>query len=259
MTPSLSLTFEPPRITTNGRARVGHDRAEDRRLLVHEASGRVRQEPGHVGDGGLVAVHDTEAVGHVDVSERRELGRERLPLLGHLAGLACVEPDVLQQDDVAGLLGCHHGSRVGERHERHGGAQQLAQASRHGSQAQLGNGGSLGPTQVRHDDDPGALVAQVGQRGQGRLDASVIGDDTVSGRTVGQGDVEVRPDQNGPPGDLEVVERLHAYLRASSRRGRRGRRGGCCSPTRCRTSRRPSPCCRSRRSGPSRRCTTRDR
>ena len=47
------------------------------------------------------------------------------------------------------------------------------------------------------------------QRGQVSPEAPVARDPlgvVRAVRTVGQGDVEVRPDQPGPPGDLEVVE-----------------------------------------------------
>ena len=75
-----------------------------------------------------------------------------------------------------------------------------------GSEAEGGHDLALGPSEVADDDDRGALLAQEGQGRQGRLDPAVIGDDAAAVRTVGQGDVEVRPDQHGPPGDLQVVE-----------------------------------------------------
>ena len=173
---------------------------------MHQAPGRVGQEPGDIGDGRLVAVDDPEAVGHVEVRQRGQLGRQGLSLLGHLAGLAGVEPDVLQQHHVTGLLGGHHGRGIRERHQRHGGAEQLTQSRSDRRKAELGNLLPLGPAEVRGDDDARPLPTQVLQRGKGRDDAPVIGDHAGAISPVGQGDVEVRPDQDGAPGDVEVVE-----------------------------------------------------
>jgi hypothetical protein len=160
----------------------------------------------------LVAVHDPEPVRHVQVAQRGQLSGQRLTLLDDLAGLARVETDVLEQDDVARLEGGNHRAGV-----RPGdvichldiGVEQLAEPVSDRLQREPLDPLALGTTHVRDQDDLGALVPQVRDRRQGSADATVIGDDLGVVRavgTVGQGDVEVRPDQHGPPGDLEVVE-----------------------------------------------------
>ena len=101
MTPSLSETFEPPSTTTYGPLRVVGQPAQHVDLGRDQAAHRVRQPLRDVVDRRLLAVHDAEAVGDEGVGERGELVGERAALGVVLAGLARVEPDVLQHRDLA--------------------------------------------------------------------------------------------------------------------------------------------------------------
>ena len=70
-------------------------------LGEHESAGGVREALRDVVDAGLLAVHDAEAVADERVAQRGQLVGERAALGVVLAGLAGVEPDVLEHDDVA--------------------------------------------------------------------------------------------------------------------------------------------------------------
>ncbi len=87
-----------------GPLRIDGQPLEHRGLGGDQIAGVVRQPLGHVVHAGLLAVHHTEPVGdegrvradhgHQIVGQRAALGRV-------LAGLPRVEPDVLQQGDLA--------------------------------------------------------------------------------------------------------------------------------------------------------------
>ena len=86
---------------------------------------------------------------------------------------------------------------------------ELAQPVGHRLEAEGVAGDALRPAEVSHYDDLGAGVTKVREGRQGSPDPTVIGDDLRVVRPVGpvgQGHVEVRADQHGPPGDLKVVE-----------------------------------------------------
>ena len=130
MTPSLSDTLEPPSTHDVGPLRVLGQPAQHVDLLGDQAAHGVRQPLRDVVHARLLAVHDAEAVADEGVGQRGQLVGERTALGVVLAGLARVEPDVLEQRDLA----------VGERRrrsrwrtrrrcrrERHGGAEQLAE------------------------------------------------------------------------------------------------------------------------------------
>ena len=101
MTPSLSETFEPPSTTTYGRSGSSVSRCSTSISVGDQPAHRVREPLRDVVHRGLLAVHDAEAVGDERVGERGELVGERAALRVVLAGLARVEPDVLQQRDLA--------------------------------------------------------------------------------------------------------------------------------------------------------------
>ena len=78
---------------------------EDLDLLLDEEAGRGRQDLGELVDARLLAVHDAEAVRHERVAEFGELRGERAALRLVLRRLARVEPQVLDDRDVAVLEG----------------------------------------------------------------------------------------------------------------------------------------------------------
>ena len=162
--------------------RVGEHLLEDLRLLQDEPAGGVRQQLGDVGHRGLLAVHDPEAVGDVDVGQCGQLVGERAALGGVLAGLARVEPDVLQQRHLAvghrrhGGLGPGAGRGIGQHDVL---AEQLAEPRGHRAPARARASGSpLGrprcaATITFAPDRSG------GQGGKAGPDAAVVGDDAV--------------------------------------------------------------------------------
>ena len=165
MTPSLSETFEPPSTTTYGRSGSSVSRPSTSTSAQHQPARGVRQPLRDVVDAGLLAVHRAERVGDVDVGERGQLVGERAALGVVLAGLARVEAHVLQQRDLA--VGRAPATRrrgavadrvVGERAPACRAARPAARRPARASSA--GSGLALRAAQVRHDDDPGARVAQ---------------------------------------------------------------------------------------------------
>ena len=209
---------------------------------------------------------DSEAVGDEGVGQSCVLLGELLALGVHLGGLARVEADVLQKDDLSVLQGVRLRVGVGPDgvgRQRHVDSQELGQAGRDRGQGEFGLDRALRAAEMRGDHDTGAGVEQALERGQGGADAAVVGDVAV----LVERHVEVGPDEDPLPG--EVAERIDSphcvpftktgartrwgrvrapasahRVRASSPQGRRGRRGGWSIPTRCRTRRRPSPGCR---------------
>ncbi len=183
--------------------------AQDVDLGRHEVARGVRQQPGDVVDGGLLAVHDPEAVGDEDVCERGELAGELGALVVGLGGLAGVEAEVLEEQHLAVLerrglgLGVVADGVLGEDDV---GAEHLAEALRDRREGVLGLGGALGAAEVGADDDAGAGVGQaLDRRGRG-ADAAVVGD----GRAV-ERHVEVGPDEDALAAQVpEVAGGLHA-------------------------------------------------
>ena len=104
----------------------------------------------------------------------------------------------------------------------------------------------LRPAEVRADADLGGVPLEQEVEGRQRgADAGVVGDVAVLERHV-----EVGADEHGLPRDRRVADRAREprHLRtprrlrrpaASGRSSRRDRRADSCSPTRCRTTRRP--------------------
>ena len=206
-----------------------------------QPAGGVRQPLGDVDDGGVLAVHGTEAVGDVRAvlaHQRGELVGERAALGVVLGGLARVEAQVLEQHQAA-VLHRPDGRpgrlphRVGRERDLDAG-QQLADPLGHGGERVLLLGRALGPAEVGAHHDARAGVQEPLPRGQRRPDPAVVGDGGAVERHV-----QVAADQ-----DLaarEVAQRVDpsAAVTGPCRPAGRGRRGGWSSPTRCRTSRRP--------------------
>ena len=80
--------------------------------MADQQSGCAGEFLGELVDARLLAVHDTEPVGHEGIAERRELLREVLAVALILGRLVRVEPQVLEQRDVTvrqpldGLVRC---------------------------------------------------------------------------------------------------------------------------------------------------------
>ncbi len=105
MTRILSETLAPPITAIIGRLRLAEQRVEDLQLLLDEEADRPVLRRELLGDGdhrGLVAVAGAEGVVDVGVGQPGQLGGEG----GVALLLALVEPDVLQDEDLAGLEGC---------------------------------------------------------------------------------------------------------------------------------------------------------
>ncbi len=205
MTLSLSATFAPPRMATKGRTGLVHGVAQKLDLLAHQvAHGGVLDVIGDAGGGAVGAVSGAERVVDIHVGQAGQLLAER----GLVFGLLFAETGVLQQHHVAVLHGRDSGMGLFTGHlvvvgKDDGLAQQLGQAHRAGSQAELGLGAVLGLAQVAAEDDLAALRDQLFDGGQGRDDAVVVGDGAVF-----HGDVEVDPDEDALALYIEFVNCL---------------------------------------------------
>ena len=194
MTPSLSLTFDPPRTTVYGPLRVLGEAVENLDLLLDEEAGGRGQDLGEVVDARLLAVHDAEPVRDERVAEFGELRGEGAALGVVLRRLARVEAEVLDHRDVAvlegrdGLVG---GLPHGVARERDGLAEQLRQPLRDRLEAVLRVGRAVGAPEVRADDDAGALVDEGVERGERCPHTAIVRDDAVL-----QGDVQVTTDDD---------------------------------------------------------------
>jgi len=145
-----------------------------------------------------------ECIVNVCISQRSQLLAE----LGHVLGLFLAETGVLQQNDVAVVHGSHsslcvvaHDGVVVRKHN--GLAQLCAQRHSNGCQAELCLGAVLGLAQVAAQDDLSAIVDQLLDGGQSRIDAVLVGDDTVLHR-----DVEITADKHLLAAVVLIVDRL---------------------------------------------------
>ena len=212
ITPSLSDTFEPPSTTAYGRSGDSVSRSQHLDLGEHQAAGGVRKALRDVVHARLLAVHDTEAVADERVAQRGQLVGERAALGVVLAGLAGVEPDVLEHDDVA------VGHRLDRRLRRLAdrvvgcddvGAQQLTEPGGDRSQRVRRVGLARGSAEVRHHDHLRPARAQVGDGRDAGLDPALVGD-----RRAVERDVEVGPDEDALA--LQPAERLGELLDVAS-------------------------------------------
>ena len=145
----------------------------------------------------------TEGVEHEDVA----VGGEGLGDLGVVLLLALVKADVLEDEDLAVLKRVHGGLgllAVGVVDELHVIAGKLGELVGGGLQGELRLGAvALGAAEVAHEDDLGALVLEVLDRGDGGADAGVVRDDAVL-----QGDVEVHAHEDALARDVGVADGL---------------------------------------------------
>jgi hypothetical protein len=160
----------------------------------------------------VLAVHGPEPVADVGVGQLRQPARQHLPLRVLLAGLAELEPHVLEHRDIAAAQPGHGGGGRRPGHvtgERHRPAEQLGQPVRHRPQRRAARRAgrvlaALRPAEVGADDHPGPPAGQRGQGRQAGPDPAVVGDHRAVARHV-----EVGAEQDRPPGDVEVVDPLH--------------------------------------------------
>ena len=145
-----------------------------------------------------------EGVVHISISQRSQLLAE----LGHVLGLFLAETGVLQQNDIAVVHSSHsslcvlaHNVVIVSKHN--GLAQLCAQSHSNGCQAELCLGAILGFAQVAAQDDLCAIVDQLLDGGQSRVDAVLVGDDTIFHRNV-----EIAADKHFLAAVILIVDRL---------------------------------------------------
>ena len=170
-------------------------------------AGRVREAQGDVVDTGLLAVQDAEAVRDVQVGQRGELVGEHAPRRVVLAGLPCVEPQVLEHDQLAGAHRGHGrprgwSGRVGGQLDRP--AEQLAEPGRDRAQRVPRVRLARRQAEMSADDHLGVAVQQGGQGRERGPDPAVIGDAAAVERHV-----EIDAHQHALACNHEVVDCLH--------------------------------------------------
>ena len=146
-----------------------------------------------------------EGVVHIGVGEPGQgLGEVRIIL-----GLALLEPEVLQQQHLAGPqgggLGLHRGAGdpAGQTQVQALGLQPLG----HRGQAEFRfEAGALGPAQVRAEHHRRSAVQEVGEGGHGFANAGGVGDDPVL-----DGHIEVRSQENPVPLDVDITKGSEAH------------------------------------------------
>jgi hypothetical protein len=182
-----------------------------------QVTGRVRDQGRDVVHAGVLAVHRAEAVADVEVGEGGQPAGERGPLGIVLARLGRLEPDVLQECDI-GVAQPRDGPRrvlpghVGRKGHRP--PQQLAEAlgdrpQRGAARGPLGEAVTLGPPEVRDDNHAGAPLGQLPDHGQAGPDPAVVGDPGITRIGQVQRHVQVGPEQDPPPADLQIVDGFH--------------------------------------------------
>ena len=151
-----------------------------------------------------------ERIVDIEVAESGKLIAERRIVL-FLPG---VEAQVLEQQDLTGPQRLHGPLRrladavLGESHR--GAAQRLPERLRQRSKRHRGLALALGTAEVGQDHDLRTLVQKLLHGWHGALDARRVGDLTVFHRHV-----QVEPDQDRAPGDLQILEGAKARHRPS--------------------------------------------
>ena len=145
-----------------------------------------------------------EGVIHVGVGQRGQIPAE----LRQVLGLLLAETGVLQQHHIAVLHGgdsglgvvAHDGVVIGKHNVL---AQLGGQGHGNGGQAELGLGAVLGLAQMAAQDDLRAIVDELLDGGQRRIDAVLVGDDALL-----HGDVEIAAHQHALAGVVLIVDGL---------------------------------------------------
>jgi hypothetical protein len=170
------------------------------------------QQPGNVGDAGLLAVDDTKSIADEDICKRGKLVSEFAPHGRILARLACVETYVFQQNNITIAHRANSVCGPVPRHIRgqnHCRTEEFRQSRGNGSKTELGRRTILRPTKVSNQNDSRPTVAESLNRWQRRLDSTVVGDVTGPVGQSLQRHVEICAHQDPPTGDVKVVDRLH--------------------------------------------------
>ncbi len=153
-----------------------------------------------------------ESVVHVGVGQAGQILAE----LGQVLGFFLAETGVLQQHHIAVVHGGNSGLGLGAHDlvvigKLDGLAQLLAQAHGNGGQAELGLGAVLRLAQMAAQDDLGAVLDELLDGRQGRVDAVVVGDDAVL-----HGDVEIAANQYALAGVVLIVDGLFTQTHSKS-------------------------------------------
>ena len=163
MTPSLSETFAPPSTTTYGRSGSVGESAQHCGLPGDETARVVREPSGYVEHAGVLAMDSTEPVPDVGVGQPGEPVGELGPLAVVLGRLGGLEPEVLQEGDLA-VVQCRDGGCGGRPGrvfcQRNGLAQELGQPDGHRSQRESRSPLPLGAAEVRADHDARPGISQ---------------------------------------------------------------------------------------------------
>ncbi len=187
---------------------------EDPELLLDEKARRARQLLGQFVDAGLLAMDHPESVGDERVTESRQLAGEIPAVAVILRGLVSMEPEVLQERDVAipepahGILG-RFADRVMPEH--HGPAQKLAKANGDRLETVLEVAVPIRPAEMRDHHDLRTHADESVQGRQRGADASVVGDRAVFERYV-----QVAADDHRPAFErTERIDRAKSHQRVA--------------------------------------------
>ena len=188
-----------------GTLGIVHGVAEVLDLLLHQvADSGVLDIVGDACGGAVCAVAAAEGIVNVCVCQRSQILRE----LGQILGLFLAETGVLQQDDIAVVHGsdsslCVLAHDVVVVSKDNGLAQLCAQGHSNGSEAELCLGAVLRLAQMAAQNDLRAVIDQLLDGGQSRIDAVLVGDDAVL-----HGDVEITADKDLLAAVVLIVDRL---------------------------------------------------
>ena len=201
MTGSLSETLAPPRIATKGRGGSPSARPSASSSVSSRGPAAARGETAGAGvHRGVGPVRGPEGVVHVLVP----VGGERCRELGRVPRFARVEPEVLEQEDLArpefGGAAARIPDPSGLEADRI--AQELLEPLGDRTQAERGVRRSPGPSQVGGDHDGRSHPSCGADRRQGGPQAAVVRHPSVR-----EGRVEVGAQQEPPAAQVEVGER----------------------------------------------------
>ncbi len=161
---------------------------------------------------GMGAVGGGEGVVDVDIAESGEHPGEDgvIVLLARVEARVVGKKDVTLVERLGGAVGGIVAPVGGD--EDHGAADGAGKRRAYGAQGHLRHEPALGPSEMAQDDEACALVQKLAQCGDAALDARGIGHGAVL-----HGHIEVEPDDDAAPVDVEVVNGANAGHHASRR------------------------------------------